>query len=133
VDESKSPIELLHSETVEDALQLLAIGGLAEAQLFVRPARTLSAGQRYRLGIALALASRPAVMFVDEFCEPLDRFTALAVSKQLRAASIRLGVAMVVATADATRIITTLQPDKVIRLSWGGDVAVIDNWKHATT
>lgn len=133
VDARKSPIELLASHSVEEALQALAMAGLAEAQLFVRPAHTLSVGQRYRLGIALAMATRPSVLFIDEFCEPLDRFTALAVSKQIRGASRKFGMAVVVASADARRVMSTLQPEKVLRLSWNGDIGMLSDWRQTSS
>lgn len=122
LDGAISPIELLASKSVDEALEVLATAGLAEADIFVRPARTLSMGQRYRLKIARAIAEEPDLLLVDEFCEPLDHFTAVAVSRRLRAAAVRRGLTAIVATADPARVIDNLKPDLVIRLSSDGSV-----------
>lgn len=130
VQASRSPIELLANKTVDEALSLLAQGGLAEADLFVRPAKTLSVGQAYRLRLALALSEDPDVLLVDEFCEPLDKFNALAVSRRLRVVTTEASLVTVVATADPDRILSTLLPDQVVRLSSDGAVTVLDSWRE---
>ena len=69
--------------SLEEASQLLSSAGLAEANLFVRPSATLSSRQFYRLGMALALAMKPELLVIDEFCESLDDFAAAAVCRRL--------------------------------------------------
>lgn len=118
-DPDQAPIEQCHG-TLEESLRLLAYAGLAEAQLFVRPSRTLSLGQRYRLSVALALAERPDLLLIDEFCEPLDRFTAAAVCRRLRAWCRNNHRSVIVATADPRRLAPLLQPDQVLLLSSDG-------------
>ena len=125
-DLRKSPIELLTSLTLDDALGVLAAAGLAEADLFVRPANTLSMGQQYRLSIALAIAEEPDLLFIDEFCEPLDRFTAAAVAKRLRSAASRGGMAVLAATADARSLQEVLQPEYLVQLASDGRTTVND-------
>lgn len=75
---------------LHDGLQLLANAGLAEAGCFVRNARQLSDGERFRLRLALAmrranaLDPTPAVIIIDEFAATLDRPTAHNVAQLLR-------------------------------------------------
>jgi len=116
-----APIDLLSGETIEGALKILSGAGLAEPQLFVRDVSQLSEGQSYRLSLALALSEHPTVLFADAFCEPLDRFSAAAVCKRLRALTKTSGLAAVVATANPEFVLTTLQPDRVLVLSSTGD------------
>ena len=114
------PINLVLSDDLDESLKLLAYAGLAEPQLFVRPARTLSLGQRYRLSVALALAERPDVLLIDEFCEPLDPLTAAAVSRRLRQWSKRENRCLITATADPDRVVRSLRPDRILFLSSDG-------------
>jgi ABC-type ATPase with predicted acetyltransferase domain len=120
VPQAKAPVELLEDYTLEESLQILAAAGLAEAQLFVRPSGTLSVGQAYRLSLALAIAEKPDLLLIDEFCEPLDRFTMVAVAKNIKKAAQIYGMSIVVATADPTRVKDALRPDKVLLLSSSG-------------
>lgn len=114
----KSPISLLVNRglSLTDAMRLLASAGLAEARLFVRPSRTLSTGQRYRLGLALALSQRPDLLLVDEFCESLDKYSAAAVCRRLRRATTSQGMIAIVASINGGRIASELQPDVVLQL-----------------
>lgn len=116
----RSPIELLSQLSLERALQLLASAGLAEAQLFVRPTRTLSLGQAYRLQIALALSEEPDLLIIDEFCEPLDRFTTVAVCRKIHRRGRSDEMAVIVATADPEKVVRTLQPTHTLLLSSSG-------------
>lgn len=113
---SMAPVELLEGVPLDEALQILASAGLAEAQLFVRPARTLSLGQSYRLSLALALAENPDLLLVDEYCEPLDRYSAAAVGKNLRKTATQRQMGVIVATADPERVASSLAPDRTLLL-----------------
>ena len=114
----KSPITLLKElgVSLKDAMCLLASAGLGEAQLFVRPSKTLSSGQRYRLSIALALAKQPNLLIIDEFCEPLDNYASAAVCRHLRQTIRRDHIAAIVATIGSDRILAELRPDWILRL-----------------
>ena len=114
----KSPISLLMKlgQSMEESMRLLASAGLGEAQLFVRPSKTLSSGQRYRLSLALALAKKPEMLLIDEFCEPLDNYAAAAVCRRLRKEVERHGIVAVVATINSDRILSELRPQKTLRL-----------------
>lgn len=120
VPKALAPIELLERTPVDETLRILASAGLAEPQLFVRPARTLSLGQSYRLSLALALAEAPDLLLIDEFCEPLDRFSAAAVSKKLRISATQRRMGVIAATADPERVRSSLSPDRLLLLSSGG-------------
>jgi ABC-type ATPase with predicted acetyltransferase domain len=124
VDSNSAPVDLMAKVTIEQALSALGAAGLAEASLFVRPASSLSDGQRYRLAIACALIERPRILLIDAFCEPLDDISAAAVCKGLRNVSRLTGVAIVVATATPDRLLSSLQPDQVIQLLPGRSIKV---------
>ena len=109
---AKSPIGILAAMglSLNQAMQLLSSAGLAEASLFVRPAGTLSSGQYYRLGLALALATCPELLVIDEFCESLDDFATAAVCRRLGQKVSRDRMLLVVATSTADRIASCLAP-----------------------
>jgi ABC-type ATPase with predicted acetyltransferase domain len=116
-----SPIDLLQQFSLEEALQILASAGLAEPQLFVRPAGHLSVGQLYRLELALALSERPNLLLADQFCEPLDRFSAYAVCKRLRKALDQYGICALVVTSSPKKVLDGLSPDRILSLSSSGE------------
>jgi ABC-type cobalamin/Fe3+-siderophores transport system ATPase subunit/ribosomal protein S18 acetylase RimI-like enzyme len=124
VDLTRAPVDLLEHVSLERALSLLGVAGLAESSLFVRPAATLSDGQKYRLSIACALAQEPQVLLVDAFCESLDDLAAAAVCKGLRSLSRRTGVVVIAAAASPDRLLPALQPDTVVQLLPGRAVRV---------
>lgn len=117
---SKSPIELLKHLSLDDAMKVLAQSGLAEANLFVRPSGTLSAGQNYRLALAVALSKEPDIMLIDEFGEPLDEYTATVICRKTRKITRKTKMTAVVATADARNIVAELQPDRTLLLLANG-------------
>ena len=116
----KSPIELLGKHSLDDAMRILARAGLAEAQLFVRPVSSMSVGQSYRLALALALAKKPDIVMIDEFCEPLDEYTSAAVCRKIRGAA-KKGICFLVATADARKVRAELRPHRILLLSANGE------------
>lgn len=123
---NQSPIELLSGHSLDDAMRILARAGLAEAQLFVRPTSSMSVGQSYRLSLAVALAKRPDIVIIDEFCEPLDEYTSAAVCRKIRDAAAKDGVCFLVATADARNVRAELRPDRTLLLSAGGGHKFLD-------
>ena len=130
---NKAPIDLLANgkkkDSLDHAMRILASAGLAEAHLFVRPSYALSVGQSYRLALAIALAKFPDILAIDEFCEPLDTYTAAAVCRKLRKTAEKQGLCALVATANADRIIRELRPDRVLLLSAGGYHQLLDGKK----
>lgn len=75
--ERRSPIELLRGPLMGD-IRLLCAAGLAEAPVWIRPARRLSEGQRWRLALALAWSRAHSrdTLIADEFASTLDRDSA---------------------------------------------------------
>lgn len=120
VDGKLAALDYLGPNTLHRFLAITARCGLAEPQLFVRPIRTLSSGQRYRLQVALAFLRSPEVLIIDNFCESLDRFSARAVCRGLMSLSKEQKVCVVVATAAYDRLEKFLQPDAKIMLRRGG-------------
>jgi ABC-type ATPase with predicted acetyltransferase domain len=74
------------------ALELLSRVGLGEVWTYLRRPKELSEGQRWRLRVALGLATatharrRSTILVADEFCALLDRVTAMIVARALRRA-----------------------------------------------
>ena len=82
----------------------------------MRPSETLSTGQRYRLSIAMALAKKPNLLTIDEFCESLDNYATAAVCRHFQKVIKRDHIAAIVATANSSRIVAELRPDRILRL-----------------
>jgi ABC-type ATPase with predicted acetyltransferase domain len=119
-----TPLELRGRASLEDFLKVTAKCGLAEPQLFVRPIQSLSSGQRYRLSVALAFLTKPDVVAIDNFCEPLDRFTTLAVIRGIKHLAAEFGVSVLAATAAYDRLHELSDVDQIILLR-RGDAAVV--------
>ena len=122
-----APIDALDWLPMETALKLMAVAGLAEPQVLIRPARTLSVGQRYRLSLALGLAEDVDLFLVDEFCETLDQFSMAAVARHLRRETTSRGMGTIVATSRAEPVSFSLKPDRTLILSSDGNYV----WRHA--
>ena len=83
----------------ERATRLLELVGLAERRDH-RPDR-LSGGEQQRVGIAVALANEPEVLFADEPTGELDTTTAAEIFALLRWVNEELGTTIVIVTHDA--------------------------------
>ncbi len=125
-----APVDQFPGKSLETILKVLAITGLAEPHTFVRPARSLSEGQRYRLGIAVALCEQPDVLFLDAFCESIDLFSTVAVCKSLRAAARRYGFRVIAATARPEYPAEALDPTIFVNLTSTDEVKVMRNDKR---
>jgi ABC-type ATPase involved in cell division/GNAT superfamily N-acetyltransferase len=80
--------------SAEAAMKRLAAAGLADARAFLKTPDQLSAGQRWRLSLALALrraetSRKPPLLIADEFAALLDEDAARAVARLLRRAVCR--------------------------------------------
>ena len=118
-DESLNALEQVNSSDLEFFFEVCARCGLAEPQLFVRPIESLSSGQKYRLQIAGAFLQMPDIVYIDNFCESLDRHTAVAVCIGLTRLVESLGVAAIVSTAAYESLINILKPQQTILLRRG--------------
>lgn len=86
----------------DDALALLAMCGLGEAQLLLRTPQELSDGQRFRFALAYAIAQQPDWILADEFTAALDRRVARVISANLRRLSKKSGTGFLLATTHET-------------------------------
>ncbi len=104
-------VDCFPSLTLEETMRYLARFGLAEAWTCIRTARQLSAGQRWRLKLALALHNHPGkVLLADEFAAMLDRVTAHVVTLCLRKIVRQTGARAILATSH-NDLIGTLDAD----------------------
>ena len=85
-------------EANERALEALAIVGLADHA--GRPVDRLSAGERERVALARAIASRPSVLVADEPTARLDSVTTLAIGGLLADLALQHGTTVICATHD---------------------------------
>lgn len=117
--ERRTPVDLLHSR-LDDDLRLLSAVGLAEAPLWLRPARHLSEGQRARLALAVALdrAQRAgrATLIADEFASTLDRVTAMSLCAGLRRSIASLGAMRIVLASAHDDLLRWLRPHVALRV-----------------
>lgn len=95
--EERSLVEQLPCHA-DEALSLLAMCGLGEAQLMLRTPSELSDGQRFRFLLAFALSHHPDWVVVDEFTSTLDRRLARVIAANLRRLSARIGTGFLLAT-----------------------------------
>ena len=122
--ERQSVLEQLPNVPLERLMAISARCGLAEPQLFVRPVASLSSGQRYRMQVARELLHQPDLLYIDNFCEPLDRFTAAAVCRGLERIAGDTGLAIVVCTAAYDRLLPIMRPAQIILLRRGNQPVV---------
>jgi len=104
---------------LDKALLWLSVAGLSESHALLRRVEELSDGQRYRLGLAMALARSEATVVVDEFCAMLDRVTAAVVAHNVRRFADRFGRTFIVATSHDD-LLDDLRPDVVMIKHLGG-------------
>lgn len=98
---------------LDEALNWLGTAGLSDAFALLRRPEELSDGQRYRFGLALALAQRPKVICIDEFCAALDRISAAVVAHNVRRCADRTGMSFIIATSHDD-LLEDLDPDVVV-------------------
>lgn len=95
--EERPVIELVGKTTVE-ATDLLAKAGISDAYIYLRKPSELSDGQRYRLKLAILMASDADVWIADEFGAVLDRTTAKLVAFSMQKVARRMGKTFMIAT-----------------------------------
>ena len=115
-----APVDALEHLSLESTLRLMAVAGLAEPQVLIRPSSTLSLGQQYRLSLALGLSHNVDLFLVDEFCEALDQFSATAVARHMRRNVSSTNKGAIVATSRPSSFLSALRPDRTLVLSSDG-------------
>jgi len=123
VDLFRSPLDL--------TIRLLSLAGLADAAVFTRRPRELSEGQRWRLGLALAMervgglagqsecdasssSPAPVTLIVDEFASTLDRTTGMCVAVSLRRWLSRCDRVRIVAATSHDDMVEWLSPEVLV-------------------
>jgi len=102
----------------------LSMVGLSDAAAMLHRPGELSEGQRYRLRLALALARRPKVICIDEFCNSLDRVAAAMVAWSIRKFADKYETTFLVASAHDD-ILDDLSPDVIAVKHLGGTCDVM--------
>lgn len=121
--EERPVVELLGKNTSE-ALDFLSRAGISDAWIYIRRPSELSDGQRYRLKLAMVLASGADVWVADEFGAVLDRTTARVVSYNMAKVARREGKTFMVATTHDD-MVEELGPDVFVTKMFREKVEVI--------
>lgn len=100
------------SERVEALLALVRLPGIGDSRI-----STLSAGQRFRVSIARALALSPRLLLLDDPFSMLDVIEREQMQVELRQLQQRLGITTILATQD--RHIAMSMADLVVVLTEG--------------
>ncbi|TKJ39364.1 MAG: hypothetical protein CEE38_01090 [Planctomycetes bacterium B3_Pla] len=109
------------------SLRLLSTAGLSDCFCILNQPRNLSAGEKYRFRLAMALAAEKQFVFGDEFCSELDRITAAVISHRLHTFAKRTGTTFVLASSHQD-ILLDLEPDVLVVKELSGPTQVI--YKH---
>jgi ABC-type ATPase with predicted acetyltransferase domain len=106
------------------SLRTLSIAGLNDVFCILNQPANLSAGQKYRFRLAVALAAKKRFIFADEFCSDLDRLTAAVISYNIHKFAKRTGVTFVLASCHED-ILLDLAPDVIVVKELSGPTQVI--------
>lgn len=130
IDRSRACIDVMGGD-VDGAMRRLARAGLAEGGVWLRRVGDLSAGERARLEVAVALerASRLRIrgrvlVVIDGMCESLDRVTARSVALLLARAVIEMPWVCVMAASVREDLEGFLRPWRVAEVGVDGCVRV---------
>lgn len=107
-----------------DGLQFLSTAGLNDCFCILNQPSNLSAGQKYRFRLAMALAAGRRFVFADEFCCELDRITAAVISSRLHTFAKRAGTTFILASSHQD-ILPDLEPDILVVQELSGPAEVI--------
>ncbi len=119
----KSLIDCVDGDVL-GGLRLLSTAGLNDVFCIINDARNLSDGQKYRLRLAMAIASGKKFIFADEFCCELDRISAAVISYNIQRHAKREGVTFILAGASED-ILADLRPDVIVDRELSGETQVI--------
>lgn len=113
IELADKPICELLGVDLAEALRLLGIAGINDANLYIQSPKVLSDGQRYRLKLAMLIGSGAKVWVADEFLAVLDRVTALNVAFNMQRIARQFGATLLVATTHDD-MVKDLAPDLTI-------------------
>lgn len=122
VFEDRSLISQIGKDT-NDAIRLMGMAGINDANLWVRKPNELSDGQRYRFRLAKAMETGAQVWVADEFLAVLDRVSAKVIAFSLQKQARAAGVTLMVATTH-TDMVDDLCPDLVVEKRYREKVRV---------
>jgi ABC-type ATPase with predicted acetyltransferase domain len=106
------------------SLRLLSTTGLNDCFCILNQPSNLSAGQKYRFCLAMALAAEKKFVFADEFCSELDRITAAVISHRLHNFAKRTGTTFILASSHED-ILLDLAPDVLVTKELSGPTQVV--------
>lgn len=136
ITSSEPLIEVISDGDVAKGLFWLGMAGLSEPFLYLKPFAALSAGQKVRAMVAKLLVEGANVWLLDEFCENLDLINTHLLAAKLSNLARQVGAVVIVASADVTRFVRPLNPDRIIVLKGISDAREyeeimlpdIENW-----
>jgi ABC-type ATPase with predicted acetyltransferase domain len=105
-------------------LRLLSTAGLNDCFCILNQPSNLSAGEKYRFRLAMALAAEKKFVFADEFCSELDRIAAAVISHRLHKFAKRTGTTFILASSHED-ILIDLVPDVLVVKELSGPAQVI--------
>ena len=110
-------------KSLNKPLELFALVGLSDANLFLRSPKELSDGQRYRFMLAKLIETGAQVWMADEFLALLDRITAKVIAFNIQKIARKVGATLVVATTHRD-MVGDLHPDLFIEKKYQDKVKV---------
>lgn len=110
-------------KSLSKPLELFALVGLSDANLFLRSPKELSDGQRYRFMLAKLIETGAQVWMADEFLALLDRTTAKVIAFNIQKIARKVGATLVVATTHRD-MVDDLHPDLFIEKKYQDKVKV---------
>lgn len=109
--EDESVLDAFPAEMgIKEITGLLSSVGFGSPPAWLRPYRTLSTGEQFRVSMARALATNPDLAVVDEFTSVVDRQVAQVAASSV-AKHIRRGTGRLIAVSCHYDIVEWLQPD----------------------
>ena len=112
-----------------ESLRFLSVAGLNDCFCILNQPVNLSAGQKYRFRLAMALASEKKFVFADEFCSELDSVTAAVISYRLRKFAKSTGTTFILASS-RDDILRDLAPDILVVKELSGPARITYKMGH---
>lgn len=119
----RTVIDCIEGDLLE-GLRLLSTAGLNDCFCILNQPNNLSAGEKYRFRLAMALGAAKQFVFADEFCCELDRITAAVISSRLHKFAKRTATTFILASSRQD-ILLDLEPDVLVVKELSGPAEVI--------